>query len=557
MNSTINLEQETVTALYCRLSRDDELHGDSNSIIHQKDILMKYARERNFPNPQFYVDDGFTGTNFNRPDFNRMMSDVENGTVKTIIVKDMSRFGRNHLQVGMYTEIIFPEGGVRFIAVNDGVDSINGIDDFAPFRNIINEWYAKDSSKKVKAVLRAKGMSGKHLSNTPPLGYTYDENDRSRWVIDEEAAEIIRRIFNEYIGGKGCAEIARQLSRDKILNPTAYKTAHGIKVQVNSMRCLGDDKYIWQGKVIAEILDNQSYLGKTINFKTSKVSYKSKKVRFNPEIDWAIFDDTHEAIITQEMWDMASKRKNHKPRRTKMGDMGLFSGLLFCADCGHKLYLKRRQNNSGQDCYVCSQYKKRVDDFMCTRHGIQVKVLNQLILTKIREIVSFVTDSENEFVEMVSSSSKDKAGITAKELKHEANAAQNRINKIDGIVMKLYEDRAAERITVEMFNKIAQKQLAEQTELKNSLAEISAKLSEIEAQQDNTKQFLDIVKKHTEITELTPEIVVSFIDKIVVHEGKLINGKRVQKLDIYYTGIGNFEIPEKKEKKKSKSKSPR
>ncbi len=551
MNSTINLEQETVTALYCRLSRDDELHGESNSIVHQKDILMKYAREQDFPNPQFYVDDGYTGVNFDRPDFKRMMSDVKNGTVKTIIVKDMSRFGRNHLWVGIYTDIIFPENGIRLIAVNEGTDSINGIDEFAPFRNIINEWGAKDSSQKVRHVLKSKGMSGKHLSNTPPLGYTYDENDRSRWVIDEEAAKIIRRIFNEYIDGKSYAEIARELSREKILNPTAYKTVHGIKVQ--SGMCSDDDKYIWQGRTVARILDNQSYLGKTVNFKTSKVSYKSKKVRFNPESEWVIFDDTQEAIITQEMWNMADKRKIHKPRRTKNGDLGLFSGLLFCADCGHKLYLKRKPERIGQDCYICSRYKKCVDDFMCTRHGIQVKVLNQLVLAKIREIVSFATESEKEFLEMVNSNSKSKAGIAQKEMKRKAFAAQTRINEIDGIVAKLYEDRAAGNISIEMFNKIAQRQLSEQKELKNSLAEISAQLSETEARQDNTKQFLDIVKKHTEITELTPEIVVSFIDKIVVHESEIIDGKRAQKLDIYFTGIGNFEIPEKK----SKSKSPR
>lgn len=553
MKSTINFE--TVTALYCRLSRDDELQGDSNSIIHQKNMLMSYAQDKGFLNPTFYVDDGYSGTNFNRPDFSRMITDVEGGIVKTIIVKDMSRFGRNYLQVGLYTEMMFPENGVRFVSINDGYDSINGSDnDFIPFKNIMNEWYAKDTSKKIKSVLTAKGMAGKHLANTPPLGYKHDENDHSRWLIDEEAAETIRRIFNEFISGKGCSEIALGLSHDKILNPTAYKAAHGIKLTEKGVRCQEEEKYFWHSKAISEILANQAYLGKTVNFKTSKVSFKSKKVKFNPESEWVIFDDTHEAIITQEMWDMALKRKGHKPRRAKNGELGLFSGLIYCADCGSKLYLKRKANTkSNQDAYICSRYKKRIDDFLCTRHGVQVKVLEQIVLAKVREIVEFATENEAEFVEIVSSRSKETTGAAAKKLNREAAAEQSRVGELDNIIAKLYEDRAAGRITVEMFNKIAQKNLDEQEIIKKSLQEKSAKLAEIELQRGNTKQFLDVVKKHTEITELTPEIVVSFIDRIIVHEGEMINGTRVQKIDIFFSGIGNFEVPGKKKKNKSKT----
>ena len=331
MNS-LTRGQNEITALYCRLSQEDDLSGDSNSIIHQKNMLMKYAEDNRFPNPQFYINDGFTGTNFNRPDFQRMIRDIEGGFIKTVIVKDMSRFGREYLQVGIFTEIKFPEYGVRLVAINDGYDSEKGDNDFAPFRNILNEWYAKDTSKKVRAVIKAKGMAGNVISLYTPYGYLRAAGE-NHYTVDEYAAEVVRDIFKMRASGKGFTEIGRELRERQILTPNAYKESKGY---ANAKET--EDRYEWTSSTIIHILTNETYLGKLINFKTEKISFKSKKRIVLPDEKRAVFENAHEAIIDRETWDIVQSMQNRKVRKCKRtNEVSLFSGIVVCPDCGKNL----------------------------------------------------------------------------------------------------------------------------------------------------------------------------------------------------------------------------
>ena len=338
------LNQEEITALYCRLSQDDKQEGDSNSIINQKKILKKYALDRGYTNIQFYIDDGVSGTTFNRAGFQSMIADVEAGKVKRVIVKDMSRLGRDYLQVGMYTEIFFPEHDVHFIAVNDGVDSNQEDNEFTPFRNIINEWYAKDTSKKIRAVKRSKGMAGEHIGSHPPYGYMKNPENKKEWIIDEEAAEVVREIFRLCVGGYGPTRIAHILTERKILCPTYYALEKGGKPRT----ALPADKYTWNGPVVAKILDRMDYLGHTVNFKTHVKSYKVHKTIYNSPDQWKVFEGTHEAIIDKETFEIVQKIRAGKRRPTRMGEMPMFSGLLYCADCGRKLSFHRKADEPAE-----------------------------------------------------------------------------------------------------------------------------------------------------------------------------------------------------------------
>lgn len=350
----IGNQTEELTALYCRLSQDDKQEGDSNSIINQKKILKRYAIEHGYQPYVFFVDDGFSGTNFNRPDFQRMIAEVEAGRIKRVIVKDMSRLGRDYLQVGMYTEIMFPNMDVHFIAVNDGVDSHVGENEFTPFRNIINEWYAKDTSKKIRAVKRSKGMAGEHIGSHAPYGYMKNPDNKKEWLIDEEAAEVVREIFRLCVNGYGPTRIANILTERKILCPTYYALEHGEKPRT----VLPPDKYLWSATVVSHILERMDYLGHTVNFKTHVKSYKNRKKIDNSPEQWRIFENTHEAIIDKETFEIVQKIRSGKRRPTKMGDMPMFSGLLYCADCGSKMTFHRQMAQSAEKHnFVCSNYR--------------------------------------------------------------------------------------------------------------------------------------------------------------------------------------------------------
>lgn len=349
-------QSDKITALYCRLSRDDELQGDSNSIVNQKNILSKYAEDNGFCNTQFFVDDGYSGTNFNRPSWEKLIALVEDNQVEAIIVKDMSRLGRDYLKVGFYTEVMFVEKNIRFIAVNNGIDSANQTDsDFTPFLNIINEWYAKDTSKKIKAVFKAKGEAGKHLATVPLYGYMKSPNNPQEWIIDEEAAEVVKEIYRLCLEGYGTSQIAKILQREKILTPCSYWTANG---RINGY-LMPDNPYRWIANTVSEILKKKEYLGHTVNFKTHKKSYKSKKKIDNPESEHMIFENTHEPIIDLDTWERVQELRKNKRRPTRTGKTNMFSGIAYCADCGQKLYYcTTKYFESRQDHFVCSTSRK-------------------------------------------------------------------------------------------------------------------------------------------------------------------------------------------------------
>ena len=388
-------EAEGITACYERLSQEDKLDGESNSISNQKRILEKYCREHGYTAIRHYdEDDGYSGTNFNRPGFQRMLADIKAGKIKRVVVKDMSRFGRNYLQVGMYTEMLFPEYGVHFIAVNDGVDSVRGDSEFTAIRNVFNEMYAKDTSKKIRATWQSKGRSGEHLTTIPPYGYKKDPENKKRWIVDEEAAAVVQKIFALCMDGMGPTQIAKWLQENKVLSPVAY--CYENDLPTTSKR--PTDPYKWATKTVVHILERLDYLGHTVNFKTSKQSFKSKKVLWNDPADWVIFENTQESIIEESVFLIVQKIRQGRRRPTKMGDMGMFSGLLFCADCGGKMYLCRANHfKPEQEYYLCSTYRK--DRTLCSTHSIRRVVLEEIVLRNLREAIQYVTQYEDDFVQ--------------------------------------------------------------------------------------------------------------------------------------------------------------
>lgn len=530
---------EKITALYCRLSRDDELSGDSNSIVHQKEILSAYAEKRGFENTRFYVDDGYSGTNFNRPDFLRMMDDVNNGLVGTIIVKDMSRFGRDYIMVGYYTEIMLPQMDIRFIAVNDNVDSENQADnDFTPFRNIINEWYAKDTSKKIRSVLKAKGNSGKHLSVIPPFGYKKDPNDKEKWIIDEEAAQIVKKIFRMYLDGNTMGGIARKLTEEGIETPKLYAENRGIKHYKAATY-----PEIWSRISVEYILSNYEYTGSTVNFKTKRKSFKNKKQVIQDKEDWAVFEGTQEAIIDKETFETVQKMRGTKRAYTKFNEVNIFSGLLYCADCGGRMTIRRRKEDRRKDAFICSTYRKKKKN-LCTEHAIKVSALEQIVLQDIRKVCAYVKRYEREFVEEFRKCSVKESARLQLMGKSELKKAENRLSEIERIIVKLYEEKVCGRMPEERFELLAKNYEIEQAELKQKVVELKAVLSAKEESDSGLAKFVLLVRSYTEVKELTPEILNSFIDKIYIGKPERIDGKRVQEVKIVYKLIGAVNIPQ-------------
>ena len=379
----IPLAEGDETALYTRLSRDDELTGESNSIKNQRELLLQYAKSKGYANVQVYVDDGYSGTNFNRPDFKRMMERVEAGLIKRVIVKDMSRFGRNYLEVGYYTEVIFPEYDVQFIAVNDNVDSeVQTDNDFTPFRNIMNEWYAKDISKKMKSAIKAKGNSGKHTNPLPPYGYIKDPNDKNKWLIDEEAATVVRRIFGLCMQGFGPTQISRILTNEGVDTPKIHAKKMGRKVTIRA----NEMPEAWADQTVGAILGYWEYLGWTVNFKTKKKSFKSKKVILLPSDEWQVFKDTQEPIIDEETFWAVQKIREGKRRLDSLGEPNALSGMLFCGDCGHRLYLRRQRDPHQKDYFVCSVYRKK-RKYFCTSHFIRLADIEKILLRDLRQVI--------------------------------------------------------------------------------------------------------------------------------------------------------------------------
>ena len=535
MNRQYNNQGEKWTALYVRLSRDDENEGDSNSIQHQIEILTKYCKDHAISRYQIYKDDGFSGTNFKRPGFLDMIGDIEAGLVNMVIVKDMSRFGRNYLEVGLYTEIRFPEMGVRFIAVNDGVDSDDQMgNDFTPFRNIINEWYAKDTSKKIRAVFRNKGMSGQRLAVNAPYGYIKGED--GHLLVDEETAPVVELIFQLCVEGNGPGKIARMLKEREIPTPgtiTFQRTGQ-------TSRYFPDDPCRWNPATVLSILGQDAYLGRTTNFKTTKLSYKSKKTVINSPDKWAVFEGTHEAIIDKETWEIVQKSREHRRRPTKMGEMGLFSGLAYCADCGAKLYHHRSITlTKEQESYICSNYQSRKK---CTAHYIRAVVLEQLVLQNLQRVVAYAQEDENEFVRRVMENKTAVQRAEQEQAKRKLEKQERRISELDRIIQQLYEDRVSGALSAERFAKLSGGYEKEQEELKQSAKELQAIVNTIETQAVNVQNFLKIVRKYTAPTELTPALLREFVEKIVVHAPDKSSGHRTQRIDVHYNFIGEIDF---------------
>lgn len=538
-NKNIILEEEKETALYTRLSRDDELQGESNSIKNQKQLLEQYAKSRGFTNLQFYVDDGYSGTNFNRPDFKRMMEGVQAGYIKRIIVKDMSRFGRNYLEVGYYTEVILPEFDVQFIAVNDNVDSENITDnDFTPFRNIMNEWYAKDISKKMKSAIKTKGNSGKHTNPNPPYGYKKDPIDKNIWCIDQEAAEVVREIFSLCMQGFGPTQIARKLTDRGIDTPKIHAQKLGRKVTIRP----NEMPYEWADQTVSAILGYWEYLGYTVNFKTKKKSFKSKRILLIPSDEWQVYKDTQEPIIDEETFWAVQKIREGKCHLDRLGNPSPFSGMLYCGDCGHKLYLRRQRNPKQKDYFVCSIYRKK-RKYFCTSHFIRLEDIEKIVLQELREVTKFAREHQKEFLEAAKKRSMQETAKVQYENKTELEKVIRRSKEIDNIIQRLYEDNLSGKIADERFEKLSITYENEQETLQEKIDYLKKELASATEEAQSVDRFIKLVNKYTEITEIDSEILRTFIEKILVYEAEEVNGEKTQKVKIIYNCIGAVNTP--------------
>ena len=530
--------QNLITALYPRLSHEDELQGESNSISNQKRILESYAKQNGFTNLQWYTDDGYSGANFQRPGFQAMLADIEAGKVGTVIVKDMSRLGRNYLQVGMYTDMIFPQRGVRFIAINDGVDSAQGDNDFAPLRNIFNEWMVRDTSKKIKAVFRSKGMSGKPITSQPVYGYLKGED--GRFIVDEEAAPVVKQIFSLCLAGNGPTKIARVLTEQQIPTPGTLE----YRRTGSTRRYYPDYPYRWATNTVVHILERKEYLGHTVNFKTEKVSYKVKSSVENPEEKQVIFENTHEPIIDLATWERVQELRKQRKRPNRYDEVGLFSGLLFCADCGSVLYQQRYENKTRkQDCYICGNYKKRTHD--CTAHFIRTDLLTAGVTANLRKVTSYAAKHEKQFMKLLIEQNEDGGKRRNAAKRKELDAAEKRIAELSAIFKRLYEDSVTGRISDERFAELSADYEAEQRQVREHAAELQAELSKAQEASVNAERFMNIVRRHISFEELTHTLLREFIEKIVVHECSYDeNGTRRQDIDIYYSFVGKVELPD-------------
>ena len=528
-----------VTALYARLSKDDDLVGDSNSIVHQKEILAKYAKEHGFTNIEFYVDDGFSGTNFNRPDFQRMMADAEEGKISTVIVKDMSRFGRDYIMVGYYTEIYFSNLDIRFIAINDNVDSnIQTENDLTPFKNVFNEWYARDTSKKIRAVFKAKGNSGKHLSTNPPFGYKKDPDDKDKWIIDDEAAATVRRIFQMYVDGYRISEIGHKLTEEKVETPILYYMNRGIKTNARS-----EYPEIWDLMSIKYILSQTAYAGHTVNFQTAVKSYKTKKQVNLPRNQWVIFRNTQEAIIDEKTFETVQQMRKVKRARTKYNEPNMFSGLLYCADCGNHLTIQRVARNRKMDNFSCATYRKKKKG-LCSCHRILVSDLETIVKEDLQKVCEYVFLHEKEFTDEYLSGSKKETAKFQSKTKAELKRLSERQEEIGRIIRKLYEDNVNGRITDERFDFLAKSYEDESNDLKTKIQELKNALASSVQEEEKLSKFLKVVKSYTKIEELTPEILNSFIEKIYIGETEKYDGRKMQEVEIIYKFIGAINLPQ-------------
>ena len=523
------------TALYCRLSQDDGIEGDSNSIQNQKAILQKFAEDHHFPSPCFYVDDGFSGGTFQRPAFQQMISDMENGEIGIIVTKDLSRLGRNQLHTGLYIEERFPMFGVRYIAINDNVDTDSSeSNDLMPFKNLFNEWFIRDTSRKIRAVLKAKAERGERLGTRAPYGYRKDPGTK-KLIVDDEAAAIVRRIFAMCASGSGPSQIARILKKEQILTPTMYAyTRYGI-----THTCLDTaHPYNWSNSAIANLLENEIYLGNTVNMKHSSRSYKDKRRVEHPREECLVFENTHPALITREVWDMVQRVRKNKRRLTKMEEQNKYSGLVFCADCGSNMVLHRAHTmSSSYNHFTCRTYKK--DGEACTGHYIRECVLDEIVLEDLRRVTSAAREHPEKFAAYIGSKQSAELQREIRRQEKELAAMRKRKAELDAIFKKLYEDSVLGRITTEQFQMLSGSYTEEQNLITVGIPQKENEIQRLRETVSGTDSFLDKAKRYTDITELTPELLRLFIERIVVHEKEVKWSKHApQAVEIYYNGIG-------------------
>ena len=538
MNRQLN--ENRITALYCRLSQDDGREGESNSIVNQKALLNEYARKNHFKNLRFFVDDGYSGTTFDRPAFREMEKMIENGEIGTVIVKDMSRLGRNYLQVGMYTDIVFPENDVRFIAINDNVDSAVQTEfDMTPIRNFCNELYARDTAKKIKSTFKMKGESGKHLTTNLPFGYIKDKDDKDKWLIDEPAAIVVRKIFDLCANGFGPLQIAKRLRAEEVLIPTAYYAQRDGKLYER-------DPFNWDQKTVAGILERVEYLGHTVNFKTTSKNYKSKKRIQNPPEKQLIFKNTHPAIISEELFETVQKIREGKRRPTATGKMSLLSGKVFCADCESKLhYCTTNGFEAKQDFFTCANYRSNMGS--CSAHYIRNVTLCNMVFKHIKKMLVYVQQFEETFVRDQMERLDNAMAISISKAKVDVVTLRRRDEDLNTLFKRLYEDMVSGRITAERFDMLAGEYEQEQKELKVKIAELEDLIENGETQTKDLKQLLANVRKYTDPQELTAQMVNDLVDKIIVHAPDKSSGHRKQKIEIYYNAVGIIDLPTIKE----------
>ena len=529
------MSNQKKTALYCRLSQDDGLDGDSNSIQNQKSILQRFAEDHHFPNPCFYVDDGFSGGNFQRPAFQQMIADMENGGIGIIVTKDLSRLGRNQLHTGLYIEERFPMFGVRYIAINDNVDTENAeSNDLMPFKNLFNEWFIRDTSRKIRAVLKAKAERGERLGTRAPYGYIKDPETK-KLAVDDEAAAIVRRIFAMCASGNGPSQIARILKKEQVLTPTMYAyTRYGM-----NHTCLDTaHPYNWSDSAIANLLENEIYLGNTVNMKYSTKSYKDKRRVEHSREECLVFKDTHPALITQEVWDIVQRVRKNRRRLTKMEEQNKYSGLVFCADCGFNMVLHRaRTMSASYNHFTCRTYKK--DGESCTGHYIRECVLDEVVLEDLRRVTAMARERPEEFAAYIGSRQSAEIQREIRRQEKELAAMRKRKAELDAIFKKLYKDSVLSRITTEQFQMLSSSYTEEQNQIAAGIPQKEADIQRLRETVSGTDGFLDKAKRYMDITELTPELLRLFIEKIVVHEKEVKWSKHApQTVEIYYNGIG-------------------
>ena len=533
---------EKITALYCRLSQEDANEGDSNSITNQKDILLRYAKEHRFPNPTFFVDDGYSGTHYDRPGFQQMLSEIEAGKVVVVLTKDLSRLGRNSSLTGLYINFTFPKYSVRYIAINDHFDTIdpNSTDnDVAGIKNWFNEFFAKDTSRKIRAVQKAKGERGVPLTTNVPFGYRKDPEDRTKWIVDEAAALVVKRIFKLCMEGRGPMQIAKLLQAEKVLNPTSYKRREGIKSPSPETA----DPYHWNTNTVVHILERREYTGCTVNFKTYTNSIWDKKQRETPIEKQAVFYNTHPAIIEQEVFDKVQQIRKQRHRRTKTGKSSLFSGMVYCADCGAKMrYCTTNYFEKRQDHFVCANYRSNTGS--CSAHFIRAVVLEELVWMHMKAVIFYVTRYEKHFRTVMEQRLRMSSEEAIRGYKTQFAQAERRLAELDRLFIRIYEDNVSGRITDERFSMMSRTYEDEQTQLKVEIQSLQQEIEVQERQIENLEQFIQRVHKYEDLQELTPYALRELVKAIYIEAPDKSSGKRRQNIRISYDLVGFIPLNE-------------